>query len=473
MTGSDGTIELVLGPTAAAGGDAIGRLPDGRVVFVEDALPGERIALEVTEDRRDYARGRLVAVLDPSPARVEPPCPWVGAGCGGCGWQHAVLPAQLVMKGGVVRDALRRIARLDAAELIGPALSTPPERYRTTVHLGVDPSGRPSYRRRHRHELVPVTDCRVAHPRLAELIAAVRVPGAAGVTLRVGVAGGERLVVLEPPANGRDRRARNGQRGRRGREARPAPAVGRRGGGAPEVDGREAGSDGGAGAVGGGGRGAGSAGAGGAAGVPGPAGIVVPDDAVVIRPGEDGAFTEAVGGQRWRVSARSFFQAGPAGAEALVAAVDEAVGPLQPGDRLVDLYAGVGLLGGVVASRRRGVLLTSVESDRSALGDARHNLADLGASVVAAEVGAWPASGATVAIADPPRSGLGRPGAATVVATGCRRLVLVSCDPASLARDTSLLASGGYRLGGVRVVDLFPHTPHVETVAHFELTASG
>lgn len=397
--GALGRVELTLGTGIAAGGDGIGRLPDGRVVFVEGGLPGERVAVELTESRRDYAKGHQAAVIEASPDRVAPPCRWVDRGCGGCGWQHARPETQVSMKERVVLDALRRIAHLDASDLLGPSAALPFQGYRTSVHLAVDGQGRPAYRVRHRHDLVAVSGCLVAHPRLAELIDRVRAPGAGRVTMRVGVAGGERLVLADSPT-------------------------------------RDA--------------------------------VSAPPDVRVAGAGEPAVFHEEVGGRRWRVSARSFFQSGPAGAEALAGLVDEAVGPMAPGERLVDLYAGVGVLGGVVAARRSGVELTAVESDGSATGDAKANLADLGATVVAGQVGGWAATPATVVIADPARPGLGRPGVAATLATGCRRLVLVSCDPASLARDASLLAAGGAHLENLRLVDLFPHTPHVETVAVFD-----
>jgi len=306
------------------------------------------------------------------------------------------------MKERVVADALGRIAHVDATHLLGPAVPLPFEGYRTSVHLGVDEAGRPAYRMRHRHDLVAVQGCEVVHPRLGELIDRVRAPGAGRLTLRVGVAGGERLVMPEYS----------------GASSRPAPTA--------------------------------------------------PADTLIVGEGGDAAFHEEVGGLRWRVSARSFFQSGPAGAEALAGLVDEASGPMAPGEHLVDLYAGVGVLGGVVASRRPGVELTAVESDGSAVRDAEANLAGLRAVVVRSEVGAWAATRAAVVIADPARPGLGRPGVAAVLATGCRRLVLVSCDPASLARDVSLLAAGGGALRMLRVIDLFPQTPHVETVASLD-----
>ncbi|MDQ3306121.1 MAG: TRAM domain-containing protein, partial [Actinomycetota bacterium] len=104
---------LTLVPTAmVAGGDALARDPDGRVVFVAGALPGEQVRARLIEARRDFARAVAVEVLDPSPDRVAPPCPALAAGCGGCTWQHVSAEAQVRFKADLVVDALRRIARL-------------------------------------------------------------------------------------------------------------------------------------------------------------------------------------------------------------------------------------------------------------------------------------------------------------------------------------------------------------------------
>ena len=113
-------------------------------------------------------------------------------------------------------------------------------------------------------------------------------------------------------------------------------------------------------------------------------------------------------------------------------------------------------------------MLARAESDPSAVADARVNLADLDAKVVATEVARWRPRPADVVVADPSRSGLGRPGVAALVATGASRLVLVGCDPASMARDTALLAENGYRPASVALVDAFPDTFHVETVTRFD-----
>ncbi|MHB1534381.1 MAG: class I SAM-dependent RNA methyltransferase [Acidimicrobiales bacterium] len=393
-------VALVLSGGIAAGGDGIGRLEDGRIVFVEGALPGERVAAVMTAERRDYARARTIEVVDPSPDRVAPPCPWVRRGCGGCAWQHVVAGAQPRLKERIVADALRRIGRVRGPVEFWPASQLRPGGYRTTAHLGVTPAGALAYRRRHHHDLVEIDRCLVAHPRLDELISTVCAPGHEQLTLRVGVAGGERLAVLG---------------------GHPASAVG------------------------------------------------APADVTVVAPGASAFLHEDAGGRRWRVSARVFFQSGPQGASALADAVDSAAGDAAaPGATVVDAYAGVGLLGGTVVGRRGGRLV-SIESRADAADDARINLADLDAEVVTGEVAAWRREGPVdLVIADPARPGLGRPGVAALAGAGAPRLVLVACDPASLGRDTALLEAAGYHLGPVRLVDQFPHTPHVEAVARFD-----
>ena len=203
--------------------------------------------------------------------------------------------------------------------------------------------------------------------------------------------------------------------------------------------------------------------------------VVPPGVEVLGVGGARGAVVEEVAGRRWRVSAGSFFQCGPGPASRIVEAVERAVGDVvQPrvaeATLVVDLYAGVGLLGGAVAARHDARLL-AVEYSASAAADARHNLADLDARVVQREVGRWrTAERPAVVIADPARPGLGRPGARAVAAVGTCRVVLVSCDPASFARDAALLAQAGWSLSAIQIVGAFPHTAHWETVARFDVT---
>jgi 23S rRNA (uracil1939-C5)-methyltransferase len=178
--------------------------------------------------------------------------------------------------------------------------------------------------------------------------------------------------------------------------------------------------------------------------------------------------TEVVSGVRLRVSSASFFQSGPAAAELLVQAVQRAAPELGSAGTVVDAYAGVGLF--AAAAVRSEAFVITVENSKSAVADCKVNLKGRTASIVLSEYGRWrpPADvSADVVIADPSRTGLGKPGVATSVAIGAPVVVLVSCDPVALARDAGLLQRSGYRHDGTEVLDLFPHTHHVEAVTRF------
>ncbi len=399
---------LFLAPTAmVAGGLALARDHGGRVVFVEGGLPGERVVATVIEERRDFARAVAVEIVEASPDRVAAPCPALAAGCGGCTWQHVAPQAQHRLKAEIVLDALRRIAHLADPPVPAVQPLVGPA-LRTTARLAVAPDGRTGHRPR-------------SQP-------GDRAPGEAVVTDACLVAHPslEELIV-------------------EGRYPGSAEVLLRVGVASGE---RLARSDACPGAV------------------------QVPADVVVVRRGGRASVHEEVAGRRFRISADSFFQSGPVTAEALVAAVSAAAGDaLGTSGHLVDAYAGVGLFASTLGSDR-GVGVTAIEHHPVAAADARVNLADLDARVIATEVGRWrPGRSdprAEVIVADPSRPGLGRPGVAALAAAGASRLVLVSCDPASLARDTRLLAAEGYTLSALALVDAFPHTFHVETVSRFD-----
>ncbi|MHB1486323.1 MAG: class I SAM-dependent RNA methyltransferase [Acidimicrobiales bacterium] len=409
-----GEIDLAI-TAVAAGGDGIARDEGGRVVFVEGALPGEAVRAAITEEKSGYARARLIEVVAGSPDRIVPPCPEVDRGCGGCQWQHVDPEAQARLKVAVVRDALRRIAHINEAPISAGVPGVGPTGYRTTLRLAVD-SGRASYRRRHGHETVAVDTCLVADPGLAELVLHVDFgPKATDVLARVGARTGDRLLVALPSLEG----------------------------------------------------------------VRAPAGVQVVggDHPKAVR---KAFISEIVAGRRWRVSATSFFQSGPEAAEVLLDAVREAVGDIvTPGGVILDAYCGVGILGGVLAEETKARVL-GVESHYRSVSDARANLAHLDATViegeVAAEVARLTSAGLggeggdalDVVVADPARPGLGKAAVSALAGLAAPRIVLASCDPASLARDVALLAGHGYALKSLRVLDLFPGTFHLEAVARFD-----
>ena len=391
--------DLLAVTALAVGGEGVAREPSGRVVFVEGALPGERVRVAVTDERRHHARAVVLEVIEPAPTRVTPPCPFVAAGCGGCGWQHVDPEAQRALKGSMVAEALARLGGLPDAEVApGPVL--PATGYRTTLRGVADATGRFALRRHHSHDLVPVPACLVAHPRLAAVAAEGRFPAGREITIRVGARTGDRMVIVDGPA--------------------------------------------------------------GAVEVPDGVRVVTGDE---LAGGRRAWLFEVVAGVRLRVSARSFFQAGPDAAEALVAAVGQALGPSET---LADLYAGVGLFAATVG---RGARVVAVEASASAAADARVNLAGGDAKVVRRDVARWRPRAVEAAVADPPRAGLGRGGLRAVAATRASRVVLVSCDAGALGRDARLLAEAGYAWTGSTLVDAFPHTPHVEVVSRFERRA--
>jgi 23S rRNA (uracil1939-C5)-methyltransferase len=301
----------------------------------------------------------------------------------------------------MVLDALRRAGGIEPPTP-GPGASLPSTGWRTTVRAAVDDDGRAAFREHRSHDTVSLAGgCLVAHPLVDEVLRAGHFPSPVReVIIRVGAATGERLVVARPAA----------------------------------------------------------------------AGAQVPPDTLLVGTDELAAgrrawIHEMVAGRRWRISAESFFQGRPDGAEALVTAVGAAVGDaLVPGGRLVDLYGGVGLFAGALGAGGDGRVVV-VETNRSALADARVNLADLpDARIVGADVRRWRPSAADVVVADPSRQGLGEPAVGRIDATGATVLALVSCDVAALGRDAGLLAAGGWHLESLTLVDLFPHTPHVEVV---------
>lgn len=400
-------IAVVAAERLVAGGAALARRADGRIVLVEGVLPGERVEVAVVP-RRGTDHGTIVRIVEPSPDRIVPRCPHVAEGCGGCDLAHCSVDAQVPAKLAIVTDALRRLGKW-AEPVVRPGPALDPWGFRTTMRLAVA-DGRAGLRRAGSNEVVDIDHCAIAHPRLDELIAEGRFADAREVTLRVGAATGERLALVTPTREG----------------------------------------------------------------------VELPDDVLVIGAdeiayGKRAWIHEELAGRRWRVSAPSFFQSRPDGAEALVAVVRELAAdvlarPVETGrpHTLVDAYSGVGLFAGTLLGGRPGWRVLCAEHGRAAVADARVNLADLDAKIVATTVERLRAPRAELVVADPSRTGLGQRGAAAVVSTEAARIVLVSCDPAAAGRDTALLTARGYVPVESVVVDLFPHTHHTEVVTRFD-----
>jgi 23S rRNA (uracil1939-C5)-methyltransferase len=382
----------------AAGGDGVGRGPDGRVVFVPFATPGDRLRVRVVDERARFVRGEIEAVLEASPARVEPPCPVFGR-CGGCAWQHVAYDAQVEAKRAVIRDALARIGKLGALPALDFTASPAPYRYRARARVLLA-QGRVGFRERRSHALCAVQACPLLVPALDEALGAL----AAG-----------------PPRPDGEWELALGDDGR----VRVAALAGR-----PD-----------------------------------------PSD------GDENRITIDAVGERIQVSAGVFTQAHARLRDALAMAVLEAAGS---GPVALELFSGAGFF--TIGLARRFARVIAVESDPAAILDLKRNLADANlrhVRVVESRVETWLATGdaealrAGVVVLDPPRGGVGAAVAGALARLPARRLVYLSCDPATWARDLAVLVPHGWRLVRVHGFDLFPQTPHVEALAVLERPAAG
>jgi tRNA/tmRNA/rRNA uracil-C5-methylase (TrmA/RlmC/RlmD family) len=163
----DGFMELAVG-AVGHGGICVAHAPDGRVVLVRHALPGERVKIVITEEKKSFLRADAVEILDASPQRVVPPCPFAGPGrCGGCDWQHVALPEQRRLKAEVIETALRRIANVERTVTVQPVPGDDEGlRWRTRMRLAVGADGTVGLHRYRSNQIEPITDCLIAHPSL-------------------------------------------------------------------------------------------------------------------------------------------------------------------------------------------------------------------------------------------------------------------------------------------------------------------
>jgi 23S rRNA (uracil1939-C5)-methyltransferase len=443
------------------GGDGLARLPAddrgrGKAVFVPFVLAGEKIEAALTEEKPGFARAQAVAIVEPSVRRMAPPCAYFTR-CGGCHYQHASYDHQLEIKKEILRENLRRIAKLelDCGIQVHPS---PPWNYRnrSRLQLRSRPEFALGYFKFASHELLPVEECPISSPLINRTIAALWHAGRAGKSVE-GVReveffanAGDTSLLLEFLCAPEARRAAV----RAWAEELCASM--------PEI-----------------------------------AGVAA------FREPQKGVQEPlvAVGGSEltyqtkcadYRVSAGAFFQTNRFLADELIDVVTAG----RSGDLALDLYAGVGLFSTALAGNIRHII--SVESSQTAANDLQYNLPIhgkavqsgveeyLGGSHVGTERvskdrgGSQSQSGGKnsrarkdegqlppkpdLVIVDPPRSGLGEAVARALADMAAPRVTYVSCDPATLARDLVPLLASGYRVEEVHLVDLFPQTYHLESV---------
>ncbi len=432
----------------AAGGEGVGRY-QGMAVFVPGTVPGDLVRARVVRRYSTHARAELCELLRPSPSRVEPRCPLAGR-CGGCQLQHVAYETQLALKTRLVEDALARIGGLEVA--VRPCRPSPREwGYRNKAQFPVAMVGYGRDRRlaagiyaRGTHELVEVDECLIQHPTgnrvLRETVALARERRLQAydedsgegllrhILVRVGERTGEAMVVLVT-----SRAELPGARSLARELVSRVPEVACV---AQNVNPRRT-------------------------------NVILGERTRVIA-GKP-FITDYLGPFRFRLSPGSFFQVNPAQAEELCRLVAELAA--TPGE-VVELYSGIGTITLFLAERAAAV--TGVESHPEAVADARRNAAANRVGNVRFLAGEAErllprlvAEGmrAEVLVADPPRRGCARSVLEGIPGLGPLRVVYVSCNPATLARDLAVLAASGYRPVEVVPVDMFPMTAHVEAVA--------
>ena len=416
------------------GGDGLGRLPAdengrGKAVFVPFVLPGEEVEAEALEARPGFVRGRLGKVLQTSPQRTEARCPYFQR-CGGCNYQHAAYEHQLENKAAILKENLRRIAKLELTTELNIHPS-PPWNYRNRSRLKVRtvPEFVLGYYKFGSHDLLPVEECTISSPLLNQTIGSIWRAGRMG-KIANGVeeieffcdADDAQVLIEVYCASGFSQLA--------GEEM--ALALRQH--------------------------------------IPQVAGVVVFKRSVVSAEPQRVAFSGAselnykTQHGSYRVSGGAFFQTNRHVMDELTDVVVQG----RSGQMALDLYAGVGLF--AVPLARSFAQVTAVESSQISQADLAYNC-PANVQTVRTTVEQYLKNAPSrlspdLVVLDPPRSGLGESVVRSLAALRTPRITYVSCDPATLARDLSGLLKAGYRVEQAHLLDLFPQTYHLETVLH-------
>ena len=412
--------------THTYGGDAMGRLEDGRAVFVPFGLPGERVRVRLTEEKRNFARGQLLEILEASPQRIQPRCIHFGV-CGGCHYQNLSYEDQLKVKTEILRDQLTRIGKIENPPVQGMVASPGPWNYRNHVQFHLTEEGKLGYVSQFAGEkgigVMAIRECHLPEGSINALWPQLEFEPETEierVSLRSGV-DEDLMLVLESES--------------------PAP---------PELEIE--------------------------------AGISIThifEENTVVIAGNDHV-TIRVLDRDFRVSAASFFQVNTSMAAKMVEHLLTHL-PVSSHTTLLDIYCGAGLFSAFFAPKCERVI--GIESSPSACEDFAFNLDEfenvelyegLAEEILPSLVGriAPPPFGGVAnppyVIVDPPRAGLEKRVVDELIKLSPSVIAYVSCDPSTLARDAARLVNGGYSLKQVTPFDLFPQTFHIESISFFE-----
>lgn len=389
------------------GGDGFGHLPDGRAVFVPFVLPDERVKIQIREEKGNFARADLLDVITASPLRVAPRCTHFGQ-CGGCQYQHIDNHNQVTFKQAIFLEQLERLGKISNPEVLTASSSAPAWNYRNALQFHLSGQGRPGFQRAGSNEVVEIKECHLPCPELNEIWPRMQMdplPGLERIDLRCGADGQVLLTLISKSYSLPDFNT-----------DLPISAV-----------------------------------------------HLAHGESVILA-GSDSLDMEVME-KTFRVSAGAFFQVNPAVTEVMVRCLFDMVNPSST-MTVLDAYCGVGLFSRFLAPLVKKCV--GIESNPTACRDYAHNLDDFHQvelyQGLVEEVLPMMDIKADVIIADPPRSGIGSRALKAMLALSPRKIVYVSCNPATLARDASVLASNGYVISQCRLVDMFPQTGHIEAI---------
>ncbi|MGB0125830.1 MAG: 23S rRNA (uracil(1939)-C(5))-methyltransferase RlmD [Silvibacterium sp.] len=408
---------------------------EGKAIFVPFTLPGELVEARITQDHGSYASAELEDILETSPHRIKPACPYFSE-CGGCQYQHASYPQQVEIKSQILRETLERAHLKEIPEI--RTLHAEPFGYRNRIRLHIDrATSKLCYKRRASHQNLDVDVCPIAAPVLEEALIAIQ-PAAqtwqlakhfAEIELFTNAAQDSILITLWTPGVVQSATQALGSLWPQLRVHIPKLR-------GAAIFSSEQGKQ---------------------------------PSRLIAQSGEQ-SLTYAAASREYRVSFGSFFQVNRFLTDALV----ELVTKDSSGKLAWDLYAGAGLFAAALASRFDQIV--AVESASSSVRDLRHNLHGAPHHIVASgtleflrRARAGKENAPDFVVVDPPRSGLGKEVTTLLAAIRPAHITYVSCDPATLSRDLKSLLDSGYHLSTVRMVDLFPQTFHLESVATLSL----
>ncbi|NOT03728.1 MAG: class I SAM-dependent RNA methyltransferase [Anaerolineales bacterium] len=396
------------------GGEAMGRLPDGRAIFVPFGLPGETVRVRLTQDKQNFARGELLEVLTSSPKRIDPKCKHFGK-CGGCHYQNLSHENQLQAKTEILRDQLQRIGKIENPP-VKPIVSSPLEwNYRNHVQFHLTAEGKLGFVNSKGNSVFPIEECHLPETGIDSFWRELQFESNKEVE-RVSLRAGhneELMVVLE---------SENFE--------------------TPELE------------------------------IEADVSVIhLFDEHPVVIAGRD-HFVVSIHEKDFRVSAASFFQVNTKMAEKMVEHLLTRL-PVSMSTTLLDVYCGVGLFSKFFAAKCQQVI--GIETSESACEDFVFNLDEFdnvelyeGAAEEILPGLAGRLDSSTFVIVDPPRAGIEKHALDAILSIKPQIIAYVSCDPSTLARDAARLINGGYRLVEVTPFDLFPQTYHIESISIFE-----